>query len=40
MGFEDNLIGTHDFNDVLFEVSDNNSGYESTAFDLDKVFIK
>jgi hypothetical protein len=40
MGFEDNLIGTHDFNDVLFEVSDNNSGYESTAFDLSKVYIR
>lgn len=40
MGFEDNLIGTHDFNDVLFAVSDNNVGIEATSFDLAKVIIK
>jgi len=39
-GFEDNLNGTHDFNDVLFAVSDNNENYESTSFDLAKVFVK
>jgi hypothetical protein len=40
MGFEDNLIGTHDFNDVLFAVSDNNVGLEASSFDLTKVFVK
>jgi hypothetical protein len=40
MGFEDNLIGIHDFNDILFAVSDNNTGIEATSFDLAKVIVK
>jgi hypothetical protein len=40
MGFEDNLNGTHDFNDVLFAVTDNNLGIEATSFDLAKVIVK
>ena len=40
MGFEDNLNPPADFNDVLFSVSDNNAGYEATAFDLAKVILK
>lgn len=40
LGFEDNLNGPRDFNDILFAVSDNNNGYESTSFDLSKVFNK
>jgi hypothetical protein len=40
MGFEDNLNGAHDYNDILFAVSDNNSGFEATSFDLSKVYSK
>lgn len=40
MGIEDNLNPPSDFNDVLFSVSDNKEGHESTSFDLTKVFVK
>jgi len=40
MGFEDNLNGPHDFNDILFAVSDNSAGNEATSFDLSEVILK
>jgi hypothetical protein len=40
VGFEDYFIGAMDFNDIFFAVSDNNEGYEATAFDLSKVIVK
>jgi hypothetical protein len=40
VGFEDYFIGTMDFNDIFFAVSDNNEGYEATSFDLNKVVVK
>lgn len=40
MGFEDNLNPPPDFNDVTFAVSDNNEGFEATAFDLTKVVVR
>lgn len=40
VGFEDNLNGQHDFNDVLFAVSDNDQGLESSSFDLNKVYYR
>jgi hypothetical protein len=40
VGFEDNLAGPSDFNDILFAVSDNNEGHEATSFDLKRVCVK
>jgi hypothetical protein len=40
VGFEDNLKPPHDFNDILFAVSDNNTGDEATSFDLTKVVVE
>lgn len=43
IGFEDMLFtGTsdNDFNDILFSISDNDDGLESTSFDLSKVLKK
>jgi len=40
VGFEDYFEGAMDYNDIFFAVSDNNEGYEATAFDLSKVLIK
>ena len=40
VGFEDNLSPGRDFNDLLFAVSDNNEGLESTSFDLSNMFIR
>ncbi len=40
IGFEDNLNGPFDFNDILFTVSDNDKGNEATSFDLSKVYLK
>lgn len=40
VGFEDNLSPGRDFNDLLFAVSDNNEGLESTSIDLSNMFIR
>ncbi len=40
IGFEDNLNGPGDFNDILFSVSDNDKGYDATSFDLRNVCVK
>lgn len=43
MGFEDMLFGRtsdNDFNDIIFSISDNVEGLESTSFDLSRVLKK
>lgn len=40
IGFEDNLTGPSDFNDILFAISDSDEGHEATSFDLSKVPVK
>jgi len=40
VGFEDNLSPGRDFNDLLFAVSDNNNGVESSSFDLSNIYIR